>query len=230
MNNYKEEIERLENDCIKDWETAFNKYLLMDLSEAGEIELITELDTYLFWLMNARSINSILYNLINVSSNDELMLKIITIKRVIDANLIRYGNSEKEILEDLGINEINNKSGIIEIKFQGDDKSTFLKGLYEQLIKDEYIDSDFDVFNSNFYVSSNSKPINWIGSIKLLAGLMKFLSRKNIISKKRTEAKIICSNFLIKGNVPKYKSIGVTLSDADERDSIYSSYLKLIEA
>lgn len=231
-NNYKKELEQLEKDCITNSDSAFNRFLLMDVSEVGYADgLFTELDYYLFWLTKAQEINFILNDLIGSAANQELMIKAIVIKRVVDANLIKHGKSEQDILADLGLGEERFKIERIELKYEGADRLRFLKELHAQLKKDGYIECTLNHFSTNFNQSGDFKRINWIGKQKQLLGLFKFfLNKKIILLRNRVPSHVVADHFTVNGENIKPKSVGVTFSNVSDDEYEYPAYNAIINS
>ncbi len=226
--NYKEEIEQLEKDCTLGFDDAIHNYLLMDIEESGELkQLFTDEDLYFFWLEKGYRINLILENLLYSPEQKDLALKAIKIKRITDSNLLKYGKSEKEILEDLTLEETKGSSEIIDIKYQGENKEKFLNAFYKQLIEDGYIDCSFEIFSSNFIRSKNVKRIDWRSTQKDLLTLIKLIN-KVINLKKRTLTKLILDHFLIDGNKPNQGSIEFTLPNLDIDHPKFKKYSEML--
>lgn len=229
MTDLNKKIEQLERDCGKDWELAFDNFLLADLKDVGQVqELFTETDLYLFWLSIAYEVNECLNVTIDTNNRDNA-LRLIRLKRIVDGNLLKL-KDEVEVMKDLEFELSNLPSNLIELNCEEDKKNSLLHNLYTLLVKDGFISRDKETeFNSRFIGGQSLNKINWLGSQKELLSFAKFLGNKKIIIVVGTTiTKILIEHFEVTGKPLKKGSVGATLPNVEDWEKEHPEYLELI--
>jgi hypothetical protein len=227
MTDINKKIEQLERDCGKNWELAFDNFLLTDLGDVGKVqELFTETDLYLFWLSMAYEVNELLNELLENERRDEA-LRLIRLKRIVDSNLLKL-KDETEINKDLEFDKLVLKNCHIELNCGENQKKSLLENLYALLIDDGFIDGNKEVFFLRFEkgVESGGK-INWLGKQKELLSLIKFLRIKRVIRRKHTDTRIIVDNFEINGKTINRGSVEATLPTIEDWGKKHQKYLEI---
>ncbi len=224
------DLKRLEDECINNVEDAFNNFLLVDLTEAGEVEdLIGDLDWYLFWLSHASEINWRINYIIENGGDNKLLKRAVILKRVIDENIIKYASTDT-VRKDLRLGGKIARDKIIPINVNEGRVELFLGLFHSVLLNEGLTDSSFHDFTTNFIEGDIHIPINWIGKQNALLGLVKFLnSKKVILQKNRTLTSLIVNNFTINGKSINQRSVEVGLSSVDDSQGKFSNFQKLVD-
>lgn len=217
-----DKIKILENNCINGVEDAFNDYLVNDVCETGGVnDLFTKTDVYLFWLENAWEVNRMIDLMVSESTLSPLFKRAIILKRIIDENLVKYGPAIEDIRRDLELYEDERSMSLIELNIHENRIEEFIKFFHKILIDEGLSNSSLNDFTSNFINRDNSaKPINWLGKLSELAGLIKYLTDKGIfkLPPNKTKSVLIKEHFRINNNIINSGSLRVTLSTAEIKD------------
>jgi hypothetical protein len=222
LKHIKEEIKGLKKKCIEEVDYHFNKYVLDDLVDYGEVySLIDDIDLYGYWCGNALQINFIINSLLSDTSNEskekeEILIQLIGIKRVIDTKLLELRIEDKDqILSDLGIRIKSMVNPFLQLNVDEKIKEKTINNFHELLVQHGLISNSIDEFKQHFYPSSSIiKPIDWKETQIQLVGLLKeMIEKKFLIGSSKQLSSIIKKHFTHKGTAIKEGNISVYSSN-----------------
>jgi hypothetical protein len=215
IENVKKRLASLRERAIDKVENNFNKYVLEDFLDAGESsyflidsvswsyyfqDLLAELNELMNYILSFPE------SAIGRAADNIYMLECIDLKRVIDANILKYELATLEeskvntsdIFDYIGVNIDNTPkpTPISLTKYAGEYGIQRLhKGLNEQF---NYIDIAMDEFENHFKGQTQS-PIKWKGSTQDLLMLIIFLANASIIPEKyksnKYRSKLVLDHF-----------------------------------
>ncbi len=227
-----ETLETLKDKCIDKVEENFNLYLLNDLSEAGEVnQLFDSYNWYLYYLECAWDLNALINELLKNKNAQELLLKSIKLKRIIDERLLFFGDKKNDIIEaDLGFDSSQNISQVISFTDKINDIELFAEKLFNALIEKKWIKSTFEEFTSNFFNSENQTPIVWIAAqYKLIAWFKYMVDEKYFLLNDKNVSKVIKYHFRINNAQTKLNLQSIKSTYSSEIDNLNSNIFNFID-
>lgn len=239
IENVKMKLAFLRERAIDEVEKNFNKYVLEDFLDAGESSyfLIDSASWSLYYQELLAELNELINYILSFPESaigrpveNSYLLECIDLKRVIDANIIKYELTTIEeskvntsdIFDFIGVN-IDKTPIRIPIrltKYAGEyGIQRLYKGLNEKF---NYIDISMDEFENHFNGRDQS-PIKWKGSTQDLLMLIIFLANASIIPEKfksnRYRSKLVLDHF-IKSDGTRFNIYSI--------NSMFSKYSKSV--
>jgi len=229
------QLESLEEQCVSNVEYHFNQYIAMDYSEAGfdadNPIIITDVDYYLYWLTIANRVNDLLSSLLYTQPyNEETTHNVISLKKIVDSKLLKYGEDEERIFKDLTFQNqaksTETDSFIIEnnpirINGEGFEKEELIENFYKLIKKNGLIDTPFNLsFKEHFEDKTPTTKLIWELSMKDLTIFFRYLShRRFIFNNEQSLTNLLIYHFEVR-DLPEliFDSVRRTLNKTNFRD------------
>lgn len=222
---------KLKEKIVDNFDYWLDNYIAIDISEAGKVDyIINEIDEYYFCLELEQELKFIIDELI-YSSNKELLIKYVNLKRILNNKIINNKYYKQEDLNN--IYDIENKDDVaqyyIRLKSNIKNINKIKKALYNYLINERYIECPLKEFQELFVPSNKNKQIIWLGRQIDLLGLIYLLEKKNIVSLNNfTKAKFALTYFKSTKGQYKLRSLEVKSSEIITEEYKYQGITEFI--